>query len=158
MQPYKPTLRIILLAGLAAGVLDITAAILIYCVKGSLPIITLFQSIARGVLGDPAFQGGWSTAMLGLLLHFLIATLFAAGYSLMLKVIPALYKSTLAVGLGYGIVAWLTMNYLVVPLSFAARGAIVWNSNTFLNIGAHLFCVGLSIVYVTHRAYKTQLT
>ncbi|MBK7652014.1 MAG: YceI family protein [Flammeovirgaceae bacterium] len=101
MPPYKPTLRIIMLAGLVAGILDITAAILIYCIKGSLPIITLFQSIARGVLGDPAFQGGWSTATLGLLLHFVIATLFAAGYSLVLKVIPTLYKYTLAAGLGY---------------------------------------------------------
>ena len=157
MPPYKPTLRIIMLAGLVAGILDITAAILIYCIKGSLPIFTLFQSIARGVLGDPAFQGGWSTATLGLLLHFVIATLFAAGYSLVLKVIPTLYKYTLAAGLGYGIIAWLTMNYVVVPLSLAARGAIVWNTNTFLNIGAHLFCVGFSIVYRTHQAYKTQL-
>lgn len=157
MQHYKPTLRIILLAGLVAGILDITAAILIYCAKGSLPIIKLLQSIARGVLGDPSFQGGWSTAALGLLLHFLIATLIAAGYSLLLKVIPILYKYTLAAGLGYGIIAWLTMNYVVVPLSLAARGSVVWNTNTFLNIGAHLFCVGLSIVYLTHQAYKAQL-
>lgn len=157
MLRYNPSLRVILLAGLVTGVLDCIAAILIYCVKGSLPVITLFQGIARGVLGDSTFHGGIATATLGLLLHFTIATLFAAGYSLALKVIPPLNIQTVVTGFGYGLLAWLTMNYAVIPLSLAARGAVVWNINMFLNIAAHLFCVGLPIVYLTHQDYRTQL-
>src|SRR5213080_5364911 len=62
----------VLWAGFACGVLDITAALIVYGYLGLKPM-RLLQGIASGFLGPKAFDGGLSTALLGLLCHFVIA-------------------------------------------------------------------------------------
>jgi predicted ABC-type sugar transport system permease subunit len=59
-------------AGLLAGFLDITAAAVLFGLKGKSPVY-LLQAIAGGLLGMSSFQGGLATAALGAFFHFLIA-------------------------------------------------------------------------------------
>jgi len=65
---YSPrpgnALPAILWGGLASGVLDITAAFVVYGRFGAKPI-PLLQGIAGGLLGPRAFAGGLTTAGLG---------------------------------------------------------------------------------------------
>ena len=65
--------------GLTAGVLDILDAFVMTVINGGTPTRVL-HSIASGVLGPSAFEGGAATAALGLFLHFLIACGMAAAY------------------------------------------------------------------------------
>src|SRR6185503_11837029 len=67
----------IVMAGLIAGALDITAAIAFF---GPRVPVRILQSVATGLLGRAAFSGGAATALLGTGLHFLIATGAAAVY------------------------------------------------------------------------------
>jgi hypothetical protein len=83
----RPAARAVLTGGLAAGALDIIAAWIVYGLRGVAPTRTL-QSIASGILGVAAFQGGVATAAFGLALHFVIATTAAAVYSLASRGIP----------------------------------------------------------------------
>ena len=69
----------VLWAGFACGVLDITAALVVYGYFGAKPV-RLLQGIASGLLGPKAFDGGLATALLGLLCHFIIAFGPAAVY------------------------------------------------------------------------------
>jgi hypothetical protein len=69
----------ILWAGLTCGILDITAAIVVYGFFGLRPI-RLLQGIAAGLLGARAFEGGLGAALLGLFCHFFIALCAAAVY------------------------------------------------------------------------------
>ncbi|HWP42306.1 MAG TPA: hypothetical protein VNO14_03655 [Blastocatellia bacterium] len=62
--------RAILLAGLSAGVLDLTAALVNAGLQGATPVRVL-QYIASGLLGPDSFRGGLGTALLGAGLHFL---------------------------------------------------------------------------------------
>jgi hypothetical protein len=62
----------VLRAGFACGVMDITAALIVYGYFGAKPL-RLLQGIASGLLGPRAFDGGFATALLGLLCHFAIA-------------------------------------------------------------------------------------
>ena len=72
----------ILLGGLIAGTLDISyACIFSYIRRGASPVRVL-QSVASGALGRISFDGGARTAALGLVFHFLIATIAAAVYYL----------------------------------------------------------------------------
>jgi hypothetical protein len=57
--------RAIGMAGLACGVLDITAALVVYGAMGLKPL-RLLQGIAAGVLGPKSFQGGMAMALLGM--------------------------------------------------------------------------------------------
>ena len=72
MDKNPNTLLAVLWAGLACGVLDITAALVVYGYLGLKPM-RLLEGIASGLLGPKAFDGGLSTALLGLLCHFVIA-------------------------------------------------------------------------------------
>ena len=69
-----PPLAYVLAGGLAAGALDISYAWLFWAVKAGPTAQRIFQSVAAGLLGKASFAGGWPTALLGLGLHFSIAT------------------------------------------------------------------------------------
>ena len=74
MTPIQ-MIRPILVGGLLAGVLDIAAALTRGMLRGGSPVRVL-QAIASGVMGRPAFEGGWQTALLGLEAYDFIAALF----------------------------------------------------------------------------------
>jgi uncharacterized membrane protein YagU involved in acid resistance len=116
----------IVLGGLAAGVLDIVYAFVIYGpLSYGVPPEQVLHSVAAGLIGrDAARAGGMETAALGLGLHMLIATLMAAVYVLAATRISALTKQALLWGFVYGLILYVAMNYVVVPLSAAgANGA-----------------------------------
>ena len=58
-------LTVILVAGLVCGTLDALSASLVSALFGATPV-RVFQGIASGLRGRSAFQGGVSTALLGL--------------------------------------------------------------------------------------------
>jgi uncharacterized membrane protein YagU involved in acid resistance len=83
----------------------------------------VFQSVAAGWIGREASRaGGMETALLGLGTHFLIATLMAAVYVLAAQSFKALTKGAILWGFVYGLILYVAMNYVVVPLSAAATG------------------------------------
>ena len=67
----NPT-KAIVAAGAICGIMDITAALVVYGTMGAKPL-RLLQGIAGGVLGPETYRGGLATALLGLMLHFVIA-------------------------------------------------------------------------------------
>jgi len=100
-------------AGLIAGTIDIGAAALI----NSVNLEIILHNIAGGVLGRAALSGGWPTALLGLLLQWAMSIVIAAIYIVTAGRLRALSRGWVACGLAYGIVIFLVMNYVVVPLS-----------------------------------------
>jgi hypothetical protein len=103
--------------GLTCGVLDITAAIVVYGFSFGAKPIPLLQGIASGLLGPKVFSGGAATAFLGPLCHFVIA--FGAGgvYVLASRAVPFLLERPVVSGVLYGVAVYFFMNYVVLPLS-----------------------------------------
>jgi hypothetical protein len=108
--------RRILLAGLVAGTLDLADAIVFFYFRGVKPV-SILQSIASGLLGRAAYQGGYGTAVLGVLLHFTIALTAAAVYYAASRRLDILRRRPIAMGLLYGLAVYLFMNRIVLPLS-----------------------------------------
>jgi hypothetical protein len=147
--PGPRPLRAILWGGFACGVLDISAALVVYGFFGARPI-RLLQGIAGGILGPRTFEGGLATALLGLLCHFLIAFSAAAVYVLASRAIPFLVERTVPCGVLYGVAVYFFMNRIVVPLSAATKYPF---SIKMMLIGVviHIFCVGLPIAIAARR-------
>jgi hypothetical protein len=133
--------RAILLTGLIAGVLDITAAFVFSALRGAGPARVL-RFVASGLLGAAAARGGAATAALGLALHFVIATGWAAVYWAASRKIAFLRTHPVPAGLLYGIAVYFLMNLVVVPLSAVPPRPFVPSPGM---IGIHMFCVGLPI-------------
>jgi hypothetical protein len=144
----------VLWAGLACGVLDITAAFVVYGFFGAKPV-PLLQGIASGLLGAKAFDGGLATALLGFLLHFVIAFGAATVYFVASRTIPFLVQYAIACGTLYGVAVYFFMNRIVVPLSAAAKRPF---SLKLMIIGVviHIFCVGLPISLSVRRFSKCR--
>ncbi|HYT24689.1 MAG TPA: hypothetical protein VEW05_31180 [Candidatus Polarisedimenticolia bacterium] len=139
----------VLWAGLACGVLDITAAVVVYGYLGLKPM-RLLQGIASGLLGPKAFDGGLATALLGLLCHFVIAFGAAIVFFVASRAIPFLIQNAVISGALYGVAVYFFMNRVVVPLSAAAKRPF---SMRMMIIGViiHIFCVGLPISLSVRR-------
>ena len=137
-----------LIGGLLAGVLDLADALIFFATRGARPL-RILQSIASGSQGARAYHGGVASAALGFVLHFVIALLAAFGFWMVWKTMPWVRKHWVQSGLLYGLVWYVFMNVVVVPLSAFPHPVfppVV--TSVFLNgIVAHLFCVGLPIAW-----------
>ncbi|MGD0142458.1 MAG: hypothetical protein ABSC92_04815 [Rhizomicrobium sp.] len=105
----------IVLGGLIAGTIDIFAAGLI----NHLNLVVILHSIASGLLGRNSFYDGWISAAIGLGLQWAMALVIAAIYVFASKHFPVLVRHWLWGGLAYGVVIYVVMNFVVVPLSAA---------------------------------------
>ena len=143
-------LRTVLLAGAAAGALDITAAFVTWAPKGVSPV-RILQGIASGLLGAGSFRGGATSAALGLFFQFLIATAAAAVFYAANRKLPALTRRPLAFGALYGIAVYLVMYWIVMPLSRVHRRPFSWPAAA-IAVATHVVCVGIPIALVIGRS------
>ena len=141
--------KAIVVAGLTCGVLDITAALLVYGYFGLKPL-PLLQGIAGGVLGPRTFDGGITTALLGLILHFVIAFGAATVFCLASRSLRFLVQHAVFSGSLYGVAVYFFMNEFVVPLS-AARTHPFSFKMMVIGVVIHVFCVGLPISLSARR-------
>ncbi len=140
--------KAILIGGGIAGVCDILYAIVYsWLTRGTAPA-RILQSVASGLLGKAAFEGGWPVAALGLLLHFFIAFSFALIFYLAARKFPVLVSHAVWSGLIYGLLIFWVMRLVVVPLSAAPFTL----SNSPLELFFHMFTVGLPIALMVKRA------
>lgn len=139
----------VLAGGLCAGTLDIVAACTLYGLRGVSPM-RILQSIASGVLGVEAFQGGMSTAALGLLLHFFIAGVAAWVYYLGSSWMPILAQRPVVCGACYGIGVYVFMNFVVLPLSAVTRRPFSPGLAAIMVV-IHIGCVGIPIALAVRR-------
>jgi len=138
-----------ILAGLAAGICDITAAFITAGLRGVKPL-RLLQTVASGLLGAKSFEGGWETATLGAALHFLIALSAAGIFYAACRQWAFLTMRPIVSGVLYGIAVYLFMYWIVVPLSACRRGPFSITA-TIIAVLTHIVCVGLPISLVVRR-------
>jgi hypothetical protein len=145
----------ILYGGLVVGILDGLFALIFYgLILGAQPL-RIFQSITAGLLGRAAYEGGTQTFLLGLLLHFVVATGIAAVYYVASLKLPFLIRHAVVCGLIYGMIAYLVMNYVVIPLS--AIGPRPFSLRLFVPafIG-HAVLVGLPVALLARWSAKAD--
>jgi hypothetical protein len=149
MAKNPNALAAVLWAGLTCGVLDITAALVVYGFFGAKPM-RLLQGIASGLLGPRAFGGGLATALLGLVCHFVIAFGAATVFFFASRSVGFLIEHAVVSGALYGVAVYFFMNRIVVPLSATAKRPF---SLRMMIVGViiHVFCVGLPISLTVRR-------
>ncbi len=155
MAQVKRSWRFVLAGGLVAGAIDIIYASVFWAIKRGVAPQRILQSVAAGLLGDASFTGGWATAALGLALHFVIATSMATVYFLVARRWAALWQGPLAFGAGYGLLLYVIMNFVVVPLSAAGPGSKdpLWVG---MSIAVHAVLIGVPIAVFARRAIQAE--
>jgi hypothetical protein len=150
MKPAKP-LRTILWGGLIAGTLDLTGACVVSWLRASVPPQRIFQSVASGLLGPDAYTGGAKTAVIGVALHFLIATTWTVVFYLASRVLRFLIEWPVPMGLLYGVVVYAFMNFVVLPVSAFRQRTPPTLSGRIIGALIIMFCIGLPIALIVRR-------
>jgi hypothetical protein len=141
----------ILIGGAIGGLCDITYAVVFsWVMRGTSPV-RILQSVASGLLGKPAFEGGWPTAALGLFLHFFIALSAAAIFYFAARRIPFLVRYAVLSGLLYGFLIFWFMRLVVLPLSAFPFPIKFPLGPTVLELAFHMFTVGVPIALAIRR-------
>src|SRR5215471_13783862 len=141
-SPTSNAFLAIFWGGLACGAFDITQACVAWGIQNHLPPMRIFQSVAAGLLGRAASEGGMETAVLGGVLHFFIAFSWAAMYYLASRRLAFMTESPVISGLLYGELVWLAMNFVVIPLSAIHRWPTWTKASIITGPIGHLFLVG----------------
>lgn len=117
----RSPLSYVVLGGVALGTLDLIFVCAFWGALRGLSPERILQSIAAGVQGPAAFHGGASSAVLGALCHYFIATMMVLAYTLVGARLRKLIEHPVRYGLPYGLLLYGVMTYIVVPLSNAPQ-------------------------------------
>ena len=132
----------------------LTYAIVFSAYRG-VPPMQLLQSVASGVPGAAASDGGNAAAALGLFLHFVIAFPAAAIYYLASRWLPFLITRAVLAGVVYGAVIYAVVNLAVVPLSAFPRRLTFPPIVQISGLLVHMFLIGLPIALAARRAVRS---
>ena len=145
-----PILRVIALATLVAGTLDISDALIFYGLRG-IPPTRILQGIAYALIGRTSYLQGARSAALGLFLHFFIkAATVSTIYILASRRLP-LSRHPILYGTLYGLGVYIVMNYVVVPFSRIGLRPLPHPVPLINAVAALIFCIGIPIAYIASR-------
>ena len=153
---FSNALKTILIGGLIAGTLDMTAACVQAWLRSGTTPVRVAQFIASGAIGSAAaFSGGMKTAALGLAFHYLIATTATAVFYFASRWLRFLVEWPVVMGLLYGVLVYLFMNFVVVPRSaIVQRAGAAPLSARLIAMLIIMFCIGLPIALIVRRFSK----
>ncbi len=149
MASKRSILTAIVLGGVVAATLDIGAAMLI----SGAGLTTILQFIASGLIGKAAFDGGTATAVLGAALQEALGLIIAAVFVSASLALPWLRRRWLAAGLAYGVMIYLVMNYVVMPLS-AVGHFPKFSVEGLVKNGLAMLAFGLIIAWFAQRGLQ----
>ena len=146
--------RTIALATLVAGTLDIVFAMMLSLIFGR-EIPNMLRFVASGPF--PAATGmGASGAILGLAVHFTLMAIMATVFVAVARQRPELTEKPIQWGVIYGLVTYVAMNLVVVPLRFGNWPPKPLSIAT--QLFAHIVLVGIPIALITARSLRGRLT
>lgn len=149
--------KAIFIGGLIAGVFDITYACTYFGLRNHVSPIRILQSVARGALGQNAFQGGYKTAALGLFFHFLIALIAATVYFIASRALRFMVTHPIICGILYGACVYFFMYGIVMRFSAIHNPLYPWQYPWVVlipNLLIHMLGIGLPIALATRRYSK----
>jgi hypothetical protein len=149
-------LRPIAIATAVSGSLDILFAMILTMTIGSGNIPKMLRFVASGPFPQ-APEWGAAGAALGLVVHFSLMAIMATIYVLAARRLPDILHSPLKWGIIYGLITYVAMNWIVVPLRFDAPlppKPISIATQLF----AHVILVGIPFALITARTLRPAFT
>jgi hypothetical protein len=111
-------LRPFVLATLVCGTLDILLAVFLTLQRGKDPA-DMLRFVASGPF-PLATEWGASGAVLGLTTHFTLMAIMVGGFIALVSQRPHLLDRPLLAGIAFGLITYVIMNLIVVPLRWPA--------------------------------------
>jgi hypothetical protein len=145
--------KAILITGLIAGTLDILAACFSAYISSGTNALIVLQYIGSVFLGKESYTMGLTSAVLGLIMHYVIAYGWTILFFLFYPKLKILSGNKVVVGLLYGVFVWLMMNLVIFKLIGFGKG--FFNPlQAVIGCGILMVCIGLPIAWDANKYYK----
>jgi hypothetical protein len=144
---HRPVLAV-LVGGALAATFDLVYAIVVSGMHGR-SAQWVMQSVASGLMGDAAFESGVTGAAIGTVAHYLIVFVAATVYYLASRRLPVLRTHAVVCGILFGVLVYLFMNFVVLPLSAFPFEPSYPASRLLQGFVSHGLLVGLPIALAT---------
>lgn len=151
----RSILGAVLAGGLLAGVLDLLFAVSFAAHGGAAPS-RVFQTIASGILGNAAFSGGGGVAVFGVACHFGLSFLWAALFAVVAWRCPVVTRRPFLTGVVFGIIVFVCMRLIVLPVSAYPRPVTFQALATVLDLLSHILLFAIPIVLIVGRACRPE--
>ena len=121
MAPDKSLVGAIVKTGLAVGVSDGIFASLAAFIPPAVTPLRVFRGVASVLIGKQALDGGLPAGLLGIGMHFFVATFWSTLFVLAIRYSPALRAAinsngrALLVAAIYGMGIWMFMSLVFIP-------------------------------------------
>ena len=149
------SIRTIFWAGLVAGTLDAIGATVVFMLRGGKDPAVIWRYVASGVFGKESLAADSGTAVWGLVFHFLIALTWAAFFFVIYPTLRRFISNPMLIGLLYGVVVWMVMNLIVLPLSNVAPQTFDL-AKVLIGMSVLIVCIGLPISSIVSRHYEDR--
>jgi hypothetical protein len=142
-------------AGLLTGITDGLFAIVLSVFFYGSTVARLWQGVASTLLGKEAFEGGTTTALVGVLMHFGVAFGWSAVFiflvlrSRRVRDVLASPYGPAKVGALYGPFIWSVMSLIVIPLLVHRPPTI--GARWWIQLIGHIPFVGIPIAAASRR-------
>ncbi|MDB5988286.1 MAG: hypothetical protein JWR16_3339 [Nevskia sp.] len=147
----------VLLGGSIAATLDLTYACISNAQYGKTPL-WVFQSVATGWLGSQAFASGLAGGLLGVASHYSILLIAASVYFMLSRRFQILRSQAVACGAVFGVLVYLFMNFVVLPLSAFPYKLSYPPLRLIEGFASHAMFVGIPIAVCIRRWSQPRLT
>lgn len=151
-----PRLWMLVVGGVVAGALDLAFALSFAAWNGT-PAMFVLQGIASGLSGRAAFDGGATSALVGLGLHFAMSILWAVVFVLAARRVGAMVRHPVVAGIVFGGVVFLVMRVVVVPLSAFPYPMGFALQATVLDLLSHALLFGVPIALATRLVLASRI-
>ena len=144
----RSVLKPIVIATLVCGTLDILWAVILTLWRGKDPAAML-RFVGSGPFPQ-ATDMGTTGSVLGLLVHFTLMAIMVAVFVLAARERPSLVDRPLLWGLVYGLITYVVLDLIVVPLRFPSAWPPAPTSIA-TQLFAHVALVGLPTALIARR-------
>jgi hypothetical protein len=147
--------RAVIVGGSIGGALDLAFALTFAAANGVGPL-QLLQTVASGLLGSAAYEGGPPAAVLGFAAHFALSYGWAALFVAAAWRMPRTAARPLLAGILFGVLVFFAMRLVVLPLSAFPHPVSFKPLAAGLDLLSHMFLFGLPIALAASKAMRQE--
>ena len=145
--------RAIVIGGSIGGALDLAFA-LSFAAANGVGAVQLLQTVASGLLGAAAYDGGLSAAALGFAAHFALSYGWAALFVGAASRMPRMAARPVMAGILFGVLVFFAMRLVVLPLSAFPHPVSFKPLAASLDLLSHMLLFGLPIALAASKALR----
>lgn len=157
VPPSRSWLAPVFAGGILSAAIDLTYACTYHGLVNGIPPVRILQSIGSGVFGKDSFQMGYTSATVGFVAHFFILIVAAGLFNAARRRVAFLREHAYLSGMAFGVGIYLTMNYIVLPLSAAPHFKST-PVGAFSDFAVHVLLLGPAISLVAGHFDRARLS